>query len=58
QALKISQKGKKRSLKAPAKDTLKKRAVIRPTGSGEPQGTVVGAPALRSRRSRNITPST
>ena len=58
QALKTSQKGKKRSIKPPAKATLKKRAVIRPTGGGEPQGVVAGAPALRSRRSRNITPST
>ncbi|KAF1999081.1 hypothetical protein P154DRAFT_437819, partial [Amniculicola lignicola CBS 123094] len=57
-ALKISQKGKKRSLKAPANNTPKKSNVIRPAASREPQGTAAGAPALRSRRSRNITPST
>lgn len=57
QALKTSQKGRKRNLKAPANAALKKRAVVRPAGSREPQGAVAGAPALRSRRSRNITPS-
>ncbi|KAF1992685.1 hypothetical protein P154DRAFT_598174, partial [Amniculicola lignicola CBS 123094] len=51
-------KGKKRSLKAPTKDTLKKRAIIRPIGSREPQGTIVGVLALRLQRSHNITPST
>jgi type IV secretory pathway VirB10-like protein len=58
QTLKTSQKSKKRSLKASTKATSRKRALVRPAGSGEPQGATTGAPALRSRRSRNITPST
>jgi hypothetical protein len=53
QALKTSQKDKKRSLKAPAKATSRKRAVMRPTGSGEPQGAAADAPA-QSRRGRAI----
>jgi hypothetical protein len=58
QALKTSQKSKKHSLKAPIGATQKKRSIARPTASRKPQGAVPGAPALRSRRSRNITPST
>ena len=58
QALKKLQKRKKHSLKAPIRATIKKRSIARPTGGGEPQGAVAGAPVLRSRRSRNITPST
>jgi hypothetical protein len=54
QALKTSQKGKKRSLEAPAKATLKKRAVVRPTDSREPQGAVAAAPAIQSRCGRAI----
>ena len=58
QALKTSQKSKNRSLKAPARATTKKRAVVRLAGSGEPQGAVAGAPAIQSRRGRAInTPS-
>ncbi|KAF1938168.1 hypothetical protein EJ02DRAFT_474399 [Clathrospora elynae] len=53
QALKISQKGNKRSLKSPTGGKSKKSAVVRPTASIEPQG----APALRSQCSRNIKPS-
>jgi hypothetical protein len=45
QALKTSQKSKERSLKAPAKATSKKRSIVRPTASGEPQGAA-GAPAI------------
>jgi hypothetical protein len=55
QALKSSQKGQRRSLKPPARATLKKRAVVRLTAHGEPQGTVAGAPAIQSRRGRAIT---
>jgi ATPase subunit of ABC transporter with duplicated ATPase domains len=44
QALNTSQKGKKRSLKPPAKATSKKITVMRPTGGGEPQGAVAGEP--------------
>jgi hypothetical protein len=58
QAYKPTQKRKRSSLKATAKATQKKRPIARPQGSREPQGAVVGAPPLRSRRSRNITPST
>jgi hypothetical protein len=58
QALKTSQKGKKRSPKAPVTATTKKRAAVKPVGEGEPQRATVGALALRSRRSRKITPST
>ena len=54
QALKTSQKGKKRSLKAPTRATLKKRAVVRPTASGEPQGAVAAAPTIQSQRGRAI----
>jgi hypothetical protein len=46
------EKGKKCRLKAPAKATFKKTAVVRPTGSREPQGAVAGAPAIQSRRGR------
>jgi hypothetical protein len=53
QALKTFQKGKKRSLKAPAKATSRKRAVMRPTGSREPQGAAADAPA-QSQRGRAI----
>jgi hypothetical protein len=54
QALKISQKGKKHSLKPPARAILKKRAVVRPTAHGEPQGAVAAAPTIQSRRGRAI----
>jgi hypothetical protein len=53
-AHRTSQKGKKRSLKAPAKAALKQRAVVRPIGGGEPQGAVAGAPGMQSRRGRSI----
>jgi hypothetical protein len=58
QALKTSQKGKKRSLKAPAKATSKKRTVVMPTASGEPQDAAAGAPAVQSRCGRAINTPT
>jgi hypothetical protein len=54
QAFKPSQKSKKHSFKASAKATSKKRAIVRPTAGGEPQGAVAGAPAVQSQRGRVI----
>ncbi|CAE7016160.1 Pogo transposable element [Pyrenophora teres f. teres] len=53
-ALKTSQKGKKRSLKALCKATTKKRAVVRPIGSGEPQGATIAHLVSTSRKGRVI----
>jgi hypothetical protein len=58
QALKTSQKGKKHSLKAPAKATSKKRCIVRPTASEESQGAAASAPAIQSRRGRAINTPT
>jgi hypothetical protein len=54
QAITTSQKGKKRSLKAPARPTSRKRSIARPVGDGEPQGAVTAQPASTSRRGRVI----
>lgn len=57
-AIKTSQRGRRRSFKAPAKAVQKKRPIARPQGSEEPQGGAVGSPPPTSRRGRAIrTPS-
>ncbi|KAH8621196.1 hypothetical protein IG631_24139 [Alternaria alternata] len=58
QALETSQTCEKHSFRAHIRATIRKRSIARPTGGGEPQGAVAGAPALMSRRSCNITLST
>ena len=58
QALKTSQKCKKRSLNALMGSSLKKRSIVRPRGSGEPQGAAAGAPTIQTRRGRTINTPT
>jgi hypothetical protein len=54
QALKTSQKGKVRSLKAPAKATSKKRAAAQPQGGREASGTAAAPAPSQSRCGRAI----
>jgi hypothetical protein len=54
QAQKTSQKGKKRSLKAPIKEALRNRAVAQPQDDGEALGAAPSPPPSQSRDGRAI----